>query len=179
MGFLTHAIGRILSKRESSGDASLPPGVSVGRRTYGHNFGTFLFYSGSDRVTLGKFCSIGDGVKILCGGEHRTDGVTTYPLKTLLTRVDGNNHDATTKGPTLIGNDVWIGACALILSGVKIGGGVVIGSGSVVASDIPPYAVAYGNPVKVTRSWFSSSKIERLLRIAWWDWDDDTIKARE
>jgi acetyltransferase-like isoleucine patch superfamily enzyme len=128
---------------------------------------------------LGKFCSIGNGVKILCGGEHRTDTVSTYPLRTLLTIADGDNYDATTKGPTMIGNDVWIGAGALILSGVKVGDGAVIGSGSVVASDIPPYAVAYGNPAKVKRSRFSSSQIEKLLRIAWWDWDDDTIKARE
>lgn len=179
MGFLTRALGRILTKLDSMGGKDLPPEVSVGRHTYGHDSGTFMVFPGSGKVTLGKFCSIAPGVKIFGGGEHRTDIVSTYPLKTLLTKADGGNYDATTKGPTTIGNDVWIGAMATVLSGVTIGDGAVIGSGSVVAADVPAYAIACGNPAKVTRSRFSPSQIERFLRIAWWDWDDETIKARE
>jgi virginiamycin A acetyltransferase len=65
------------------------------------------------------------------------------------------------------------------MSGVRIGERPVVGIGSSNAPDVPPYAVAYGNPAKVTRSRISSSKIEKLLKIAWWDRNDDTIKARE
>lgn len=179
MGSIRRILDRVLTKLESSDDVHLPPGVSVGKHTYGYNSDTFLSFPGSSGVTLGRFCSIATGVKILCGGEHRTDLVSTFPLKTLLIKADGSNYDATTKGPTIIGNDVWIGVGAIILSGTKIGDGAVIGAGSVVSSDIPPYAIASGNPARVTRTRFSPPQIERLLRIKWWDWEDDTIKARE
>jgi len=174
-----HILECVFSRVRSLDNKPLPAEVSVGRRTYGYDSSTFLVFPGSSKVSLGKFCSIAPGVRILGGGEHRVDIVSTYPLKTRLTIADGSNYDAVTKGPTLIGNDVWIGAGAIILSGVTIGDGAIIGSGSVVASDIPPYAIAYGNPAKATRFRFSSSQIEKLLRIAWWDWDDDAIKARE
>lgn len=52
----------------------------------------------------------------------------------------------------IIGNDVWIGASAVILPGVSIGEGSVVGAGSIVAKDIPPYSIAVGNPAKVVRS---------------------------
>jgi len=50
-----------------------------------------------------------------------------------------------------IGDDVWIGARAIILSGVSIGSGVIIGAGAVVTKDIPDWAVAVGNPARVIR----------------------------
>lgn len=55
------------------------------------------------------------------------------------------------KLPTKIGNDVWIGANCTILGGVTIGDGAVIGAGSVVTKDIPPYAIAIGNPARVLK----------------------------
>lgn len=53
--------------------------------------------------------------------------------------------------PIVIGNDVWIGARVIILPGVHIGDGAVIGAGSVVTKDVPPYGVAVGNPARVVR----------------------------
>lgn len=80
------------------------------------------------------------------------------------------------KGPIKIGSDVWIGAEAMVLSGVNIGDGAVIGGGSVVANDVPPYAIAVGSPAKV-RSWrFDEQTRNQLLDIKWWDWDEDMIQ---
>ena len=58
----------------------------------------------------------------------------------------------------IIGNDVWIGAGAIILSGVKIGSGAIIGAGAVVVKDVPPYAIAAGNPARVVKFGFLQIK---------------------
>ena len=81
------------------------------------------------------------------------------------------------KGATIIGNDVWIGVGATIMSGVKIGNGAVIGAKALVAEDIPDYAVAVGNPVQIIRYRFNSKTIERLLTLGWWHWDLPKILA--
>ena len=65
----------------------------------------------------------------------------------------------------IIGNDVWIGVGAIILSGVKIGSGAIIGAGAVVVKDVPPYAIAAGNPARVVKFRFSQDQIEKLLKI--------------
>lgn len=78
---------------------------------------------------------------------------------------------------TTLGNDVWVGYGAMILGGAQVGDGAVIAAGSVVFSDVPPYAVVAGNPAKVVRSRFGPEMVERLLRIRWWEWPEDVIRA--
>lgn len=150
--------------------------VSVGRFTYGNP--QLLMWDASERIHIGAFCSIANEVVISGGGEHRTDWVTTFPLRTAfgdpLASKDG--HPAS-KGKTQIGNDVWIGTRAMILSGINIGDGAVIGAGAVVASDVPPYAIVAGNPAKIIRYRFAPNVIIRLLALRWWDWDINKIKA--
>jgi virginiamycin A acetyltransferase len=75
-----------------------------------------------------------------------------------------------------IGNDVWIGANAVILPGVTIKDGAVIGAGAVVTKDVDPYAVVAGIPARVINYRFSEKIIERLLKIKWWNWDKLTIQ---
>ncbi|MBU1158563.1 MAG: CatB-related O-acetyltransferase [Candidatus Thermoplasmatota archaeon] len=133
----------------------------------------------SDRIVVGNFCSISVGVRMLGGGEHPLNMVSTYPLRTLLMRADGNNYDVKSKGPTSIGNDVWIGVDALILSGVSVGNGAVIGAGSVVTANVPPYAIVVGNPARIIGYRFSEDRIEKLLKIEWWNWSDEAIKAAD
>jgi hypothetical protein len=79
--------------------------------------------------------------------------------------------------PLVIGSDVWIGYRATILGPVTIGHGAVVGAGAVVASDIPPYGIVAGNPARVMRMRFEPEIVERLLRIAWWDWEEHRIVA--
>jgi acetyltransferase-like isoleucine patch superfamily enzyme len=86
-----------------------------------------------------------------------------------------HNPDARTKGVTRIGNDVWMGQGAIILSGVTVGDGAIIGAGAVVSRDVPPYAIVAGNPAQVVRHRFAPSTIEFLLNLQWWDWPLEKI----
>ena len=75
----------------------------------------------------------------------------------------------------IIGNDVWIGDRATILSGVRIGDGAVIGAGSVVTKDVEPYSIVAGNPARPKRTRFDEETIKKLLEIKWWDWPVEKI----
>lgn len=119
-------------------------------------------------VRIGHFTSISAEVYLLLKGEHRLDFVTTYPF--------GPGHPGS-KGDIVIGNDVWIGHGAHILSGVTIGDGAVVGAGAVVTRDLPPYAIAAGNPAAIRRYRFTERQIARLLTVEWWDWTDAAIAA--
>ena len=81
------------------------------------------------------------------------------------------------KGDTVIGNDVWIGQNVTILPGVHINDGAVIGLNSVVASDIPPYTVAVGNPAKEIKKRFDDELIFLMLKLQWWDLSISKINA--
>ena len=126
-------------------------------------------------MTVGAFCSIAEGVKVFLGGEHRTDWVTTFPFNVLWQDASGIPGHPKSKGDVVIGNDVWVGTEALILSGVTIGDGAVVGARAVVAKDVPPYAIAAGNPASVVRKRFDEDTIAALLRIRWWDWEDTRL----
>lgn len=137
-----------------------------------------LTWNSSDTVKIGKFCSIASGVKILGGGNHRIQRVTSYPLKyVLLYNMRKRTEDCSvSRGPTLVGSDVWMGINAIVLSGVTIGDGAVVGAGAVVSKDVPPYAIVAGNPAKLVGYRFSEKQIQDLLLIKWWNWDINKIK---
>jgi acetyltransferase-like isoleucine patch superfamily enzyme len=157
--------------------AAIEAGIaSVGRHTYGkaevtrHDYTTTLH--------IGSFCSMADGVTFVLGGEHHPEWVTTSPLRILL-HLPGAGQDGQprSKGPIVVGNDVWIGRGALILSGVSIGDGAVVGAGAVVVRDVPAYAIVVGNPARIVRHRFDAETRERLLRTGWWNWPDEVIAA--
>ena len=81
------------------------------------------------------------------------------------------------KGDIIIGNDVWIGYEAVILSGITIGDGAIIGTRAVVTKDVPPYTIVGGVPAKPIRKRFDDVTIARLLELKWWDWSEERIKA--
>jgi phosphonate metabolism protein (transferase hexapeptide repeat family) len=76
-----------------------------------------------------------------------------------------------------IGHDVWIGHGAVVMPGVKIGHGAVVGAGAVVTRDVAPYAIAAGSPAKFLRWRFEPEISERMIGLAWWDWDHDRLAA--
>lgn len=143
-----------------------------------YTYGTPKIYRWDDRtrLSIGKHCSIAKDVSILLGGEHRTDWVSTYPFNRFFPEAEGIAGHPHSKGDVIIGNDVWIGMGATILSGVTIGDGAVIAAHSLVSKDVPPYAIAGGNPARIIRSRFPEEVVRKLLAIAWWDWPIDKIK---
>jgi acetyltransferase-like isoleucine patch superfamily enzyme len=129
-------------------------------------------------ITVGAFCSFSPEVRVLGGGEHVTTRASTFPLATRFAKPGGSSSlDSVDKGPTTIGNDVWIGLGAILLSGVTIGDGAVIGAGAVVRASVPPYAIVAGNPAELVRYRFDADVRQRLLALQWWNWDDREIFA--
>jgi carbonic anhydrase/acetyltransferase-like protein (isoleucine patch superfamily) len=61
---------------------------------------------------------------------------------------------------------------------VSVGDGAVVAAQAVVAKDVRPYAIVVGNPAREIRRRFPDPVVESLTRIAWWDWDDDTVIDR-
>lgn len=85
--------------------------------------------------------------------------------------------EPTTKGPITVGNDVWIGARATVLSGVTIGDGAIVGAGAIVTDDVEPYAVVAGVPAERVSWRFPEPVREKLLDLEWWNWDERTMRA--
>jgi acetyltransferase-like isoleucine patch superfamily enzyme len=142
---------------------------------------TYVFpevYDWHDGTTLkiGKFCSISKGVKIYLGGLHRVDWVSTFPFSEFFPEAHNIKGHPASKGDIIIENDVWIGGDATILSGVTLSNGCVIGAGSLVTKDVPPYGIVAGNPAKFIRFRFDEEIIKKLLEIQWWDWPIEKIK---
>lgn len=150
-------------------------GCDIGRFSYGRP--ALHFADSGARLQVGQFCSFAEGVRIFLGGEHRTDWITTYPFAAMFEQAQGFTGHPATKGDVVIGNDVWLGHGAIVLSGVHIGDGAVVGAGAVVARDVAPYSIVSGNPARVLRSRFAAADCEALLAIAWWDWPLERITA--
>ena len=158
------------------------PHVTVGRGTYGVTKRTAERPTAEAPVSIGNFCSFAPGVLLMAHTDHPTDYPSTFPFRTLIfgpaahpERRVHPNVDAVTRGPITIGHDVWIGQNAIVLSGRSIGTGAIIGACAVVAHDVPPYAIAVGNPARVVRHRFPPETVERLLACAWWDLPDDAL----
>lgn len=135
-----------------------------------------------DRLMIEKFCSIACGAKfIFTSANHSLKSLSTYPFPIFFEEWGLDVTDITdawdNKGDIVVGNDVWIGYEAVILSGVTIGDGAIVGSRAVVTKDIPPYTIVGGVPAKPIRKRFDDVIIARLLELKWWDWSEERIKA--
>ena len=133
-----------------------------------------------NRLVIGKFCSIACGARFLfTSANHTMRSLSTYPFPLFYEEwgLDKKNvADAwDNRGDIIIGNDVWIGYEAVILSGVTIGDGAVIGTRAVVTRDVPPYTIVGGVPARPIRKRFDDRTIAVLLRLRWWDWPRERI----
>ncbi len=145
--------------------------VTIGMYTHG---GCFREWAVDPQTTIGRYCSIANGVRILTE-NHPMDFQSMHGFffnprfkyaKTNLVR----------RKPLTIGNDVWMGYNSIILPNVSnIGNGAVIAAGAVVNKDVPPYAVVAGNPARTVRFRFSPSTIENLQNSRWWEKEIDDI----
>lgn len=133
--------------------------IEIGSMTYG-TINAIDFYDGG-KLKIGSFCSIAKNVLFVLGGEHYYKTLSTYPFNHFFE----NKISAFSKGDIIIGDDVWIGVNSIVLSGVTIGKGAVIGAGSVVTKDIPPYSIAAGNPARVIKKRFSDEIIKKIEKV--------------
>lgn len=149
--------------------------ITLGRRTFGMP-DVQWHWGDTRRCTVGNYSSLHPTAVIFVGGEHRPDWITTFAFREAL-GLPGRYEDGLphSKGDVVIGNDAYVGAHAVVLSGVRIGDGAVVGAGAVVASDVPPYAIVVGNPARVLRYRFGPAEREALLRVRWWDWPEERI----
>ena len=133
-----------------------------------------------DQLIIGKFCSLACGAKfIFNSANHTLSSLSTYPFPIFFEEWGLAVNEITkawdNKGNIVIGNDVWIGYEAVILSGVTIGDGAIIGTRAVVTKDVPPYTIVGGVPAKPIRKRFDSNTMDRLLKVKWWDWSEQQI----
>jgi acetyltransferase-like isoleucine patch superfamily enzyme len=148
-----------------------------------HSYSGRIVNSYNSPINVGKFTSIATELEIIAGQhppvEH-PECVSTYPFHERES-VCNNQIDywPCMNGATInIGSDVWIGQYVTIIGSVNIGHGAIIGSKAVVTKDIPPYALAVGCPIVIKRFRFAPDIIDKLLKIAWWDWEyEEIVKA--
>lgn len=152
-------------------------------RDFEKNNVLYHFPINRDRLIMGKFCSIACGAKFLfTSANHTQKSLSTYPFPIFFDEWDLDVEDITSawdrKGDIIIGNDVWIGYEAVIMSGVTIGDGAIIGARSVVTKDIPPYTIVGGVPARQIRRRFSEETIAALLELKWWNWPKEKIARK-
>jgi len=129
------------------------------------------------KLVIGKFCAIAAETRFIMTGDHKLDAVSTYPFSIFGQGWEGAFEvlDLPVKGDIIVGNDVWFGYNSLVKNGVTIGNGAIIAACAVVVKDVPAYSIVAGNPAKVVKMRFDDQTIERLQKIAWWDWDIEKI----
>jgi acetyltransferase-like isoleucine patch superfamily enzyme len=145
--------------------------------------GSFSYVADEAKIfgaQIGRFCSIGPNCRIGLG-KHPTRGfVSTSPVFFSTARQCGSTFVDTDRfqesSPVRIENDVWIGANATILDGVRIANGAIIGAGAVVVSDVPDYSVFAGVPARILRFRFSEAEIALLTEFKWWEKDVEWIQ---
>ncbi len=168
------------------------PGISVGAYTMYNDFvndpvdfekNNVLYHYpiNQDRLIIGKFCSIACGAKfIFTSANHTMASLSTYPFPLFFeewdTPISEVRKSWDNKGDIVIGNDVWIGYEAVIMSGVHIGDGAIIGTRAVVTKDVEPYTIVGGLPAKPIRKRYGQDAILKLEELRWWDLPYEQIK---
>ena len=154
----------------------LNPYAVIGRYTYGANPDSIYDCGPNAPFKIGSFCSIAAEVVFLCRGQHPMETASSFPMSTIFPEILNDPDLQIGRTGIHIGNDVWVGRKAIILPQVNIGNGAVVGAGSIVTKDIPPYAIVAGNPAKIIRYRFDETTIAKLEAIAWWEWSDEKLK---
>ena len=156
--------------------------IIFGKYSYG-----YLQIAGRSRgkVYIGKYSSLGNNITAFMSYDHNINNISTYPFghkglpitKLMKSPLPTENDYKIKKNLQLfIGNDVWIGSNAVLFNDITIGDGAVIGAYSIITKDIPPYCVAVGQS-RIIRKRFSDEDIEFLLKLKWWDFEDEIVAS--
>jgi virginiamycin A acetyltransferase len=129
------------------------------------------------KLVIGNFCAIAAETRFIMTGDHKLDAISTYPFPIFGHGWDSafNIYDLPVKGDIIVGHDVWFGYDSLVMNGVTIGNGAIIAARAVVVKDVPAYSIVAGNPAKVVKMRFDNKTIDRLQKIAWWEWKIEKI----
>lgn len=139
----------------------------------------YKFKGDHNRVVIGSFCSVAADASFYVGGIHPLAWVSQYGLREMFALPGAFEPPMpSSNGDIVVGHDCWITDASTILSGITIGNGAVVGTRAVVTKDVAPYTIVAGNPARVVGRRFSEEQAAALERIAWWDWDLDTVLAR-
>jgi acetyltransferase-like isoleucine patch superfamily enzyme len=160
----------VYEKPVAVNSARILPGVRICKHTYINSGIVFA------ETYIGRYCSIGHNVMIGTG-HHDMNQMSTSPWFNLHAPPSYRYCDHPSV-KVRIKNDVWIGNGAIIMGGVTVGNGAVIGAGAVVTKDVPDYAIVAGVPARILKYRFSEDIIERLLKLKWWELDENILKAR-
>ena len=139
--------------------------IKIGMYTYGSCFSIENIPVGTE---IGRYCSFAQNVRIF-NGNHPMENKSTHPFfyNPTLKYV---SKEMITRTKLVIGNDVWIGFNVIVLPSVaSIGDGAIIGAGSVVTKDVPPFTVVVGNPAKIIKKRFANETIQNILKSPWWN----------
>lgn len=176
--------GSVLEGRNYIGRDTRLSNVRVGYGSYVNNLCDL------SNARIGRYTSIGTRVTTELGshpldGKHAalhpafysSAGALGYTYSDKDTYTEMKYLDEGSGIQVIIGNDVWIGNNVSILEGVTIGDGAVIAAGAVVTQDIEPYAIYAGVPARRIRDRFTGDKADSLLKLKWWDMEEDMIKG--
>ena len=180
---IKYIAARLLSRRPAAvlaSNVNFKAKIGEGTQLIGCEVGRYTYIYNSIVVSaeIGSFCSIARGC-IIGGAAHPTDWVSTSPVfynGENIMRTNFSTNDFTKYKKTVIGNDVWIGNNCIIKGGITIGDGAIIGMGSVVTHDVPPYEIWAGNPAHLIRKRFDDETIKQLIEIKWWDMSEEELQ---
>ena len=155
-----------------------------GTRMLNTDFGDYSYtdrYADVANATVGKFANIAAFARI---------GPTAHPMELasmhhMLYRSDDYWNETSrwddffekrASRRVHLGHDTWIGAQAIVMPEVTIGTGAVVAAGAVVTKDVAPYMIVAGVPAVPLRARFCEAVAERMMALAWWDWDHETLR---
>jgi phosphonate metabolism protein (transferase hexapeptide repeat family) len=133
-------------------------------------------------TAIGKFCAIASNTR-LNALNHPIDRITQHKISYrsneyfVGAKLDKVFREKRQKARVAIGHDVWIGHGAIVMPGISIGHGAVVAAGAVVTKDVEPYAIVAGVPARRIKWRFAKSIRERIIALAWWDWEHDRLAA--